>query len=292
MIPYFATIQEIFTWNNINGWLSSSGIRIVLILIGAWVVRKFIILIINNLLERALEDKRIIASNDDRRRRAKTFLKLIEAILRVIIWIVAGLLILNILSVDLGPLLAGAGVVGVALAFGTQSVLKDFISGLFIVLENQYRVGDVVDLDGTIGTVEHISIRTTIIRDIDGNVHFVPNGTIMRAVNKTLGYAKINLTIMVGPKTSLIKLESIINKIGEELAGEAEWKKKIIKPLKFVRMSNFTDTMIEVMISGTVKPSTQYSVTGEFRKRLHDEFKKQKISVPQPPLLPPTSTKK
>lgn len=288
MIPYIAILQPAFL-QRIADWALTHGIKIIAIILGAYIVRKLLMLVIRGVILRALNSDLSFGNDQDRKKRTETFVALISAVLRVVIWFAAGMLILQELTINLGPLVAGAGVLGVALAFGTQSLVADFVSGLFIIAENQYRLGDVVDLDGTSGTVEQISIRTTVLRDVDGNVHYVPNGTIQRATNKTMGFSKVNLTFAVGPETNLDKLATLIDAIGTDMAAEKEWKKRIIEPPKFLRIGNFTDTAIEVLIVGKTKPADQWAVTGEFRQRLLAAFKKKNISVPQLPGAVPIS---
>jgi small-conductance mechanosensitive channel len=202
-----------------------------------------------------------------------------SAILRVLVWLVAGFSIIRLIfpKLDLTPILASASVLGVAIGFGAQTVIKDFLSGLFIILENQYRVGDVVEIDGAIGTVEQISLRSTIVRDNDGSVHYIPNGSIAHAINKTMGFAKINLAIEVASSTDVDALAKAINEVGDKLAKEEKWKARIMDPPHFLGIDAFNTSTLEVKIVGKTQPSSQWSVTGELRKRLVAAFKKEGI---------------
>lgn len=123
---------------------------------------------------------------DDSKKRQDTLIGMFSAVLKVLVWLVVGFTILRRFGIDLTPLLAGASVLGVAVGFGAQSLIKDFLSGLFIILENQYRVGDTVNLDGSDGRVEQITIRSTVVRDNDGSVHYIPNGSIAHTINRTI----------------------------------------------------------------------------------------------------------
>ncbi len=168
----------------------------------------------------------------------------------------------------LAPLFASAGIVGVALGFGAQSIVKDFLAGLFVIGENQYRVGDIVDIEGSTGTVERIGSRSTVIRDVDGNVHYFPNGMIDHVVNKTMGYSMARFVITINPTSDIKKVANIINHTGQKLAAEDKWKEKIIEPPAFVSVGEFTGTAVEIIIAGKTQPSDQWAVVGEMRRRL------------------------
>jgi moderate conductance mechanosensitive channel len=168
----------------------------------------------------------------------------------------------------LAPLFASAGIVGVALGFGAQSVIKDFLSGLFIISENQYRVGDIVDIEGASGTVERIGTRSTVIRDVDGNVHYFPNGMVMHVINKTMGYSMARFVVAIHPSSDIDQVATVINTIGQKLAEEEKWKSKIIEAPAFVSVGEFTGTSVELIIAGKTQPSDQWAVIAEMRRRL------------------------
>lgn len=180
----------------------------------------------------------------------------------------------------LAPFFASAGVVSVILGFGAQTVIKDFIAGLFIIGENQYRVGDIVEFaDNASGTVERIGSRSTVIRDVDGNVHYLPNGSITHVINKTMGYSMARFIITVDPTSDIQKVSTIINKIGKELASEDKWKNKILEPPAFVSVGEFTGTSLEIIIAGKTQPSDQWAVVAEMRRRLLVSLEKASIKL-------------
>lgn len=180
----------------------------------------------------------------------------------------------------LAPFLASAGVVSVILGFGAQTVIKDFIAGLFIIGENQYRVGDVVEFsDNATGTVERIGSRSTVIRDIDGNVHYLPNGSITHVINKTMGYSMARFIITVDPTSDIQKISTIIDKTGKALAEEAKWKTKIMEPPAFVSVGEFTGTSLEIIVAGKTQPSDQWAVIAEMRRRLLKELEDADIKL-------------
>ena len=201
----------------------------------------------------------------------------------VIVWSIAVLMILAQFNVDLGPLIASAGVAGLAIGFGAQSLVKDVVNGTFILLENQYRVGDVVEINNEVsGVVESFTMRVTVLRDLDGMKHYIPNGLIEIATNMTMEFAGINLNIGVGYNTDIEKLEKVINDVGKKLAEDAEWKEDILEAPQFLRVDNFGDSAIEVKITGKTIPMQQWGVTGELRKRLKIAFDKNGIEIPFP----------
>lgn len=180
----------------------------------------------------------------------------------------------------LAPLFASAGIIGVALGFGAQSVVKDFLAGLFVIGENQYRVGDIVELtEGASGTVERIGSRSTVIRDIDGNVHYLPNGSITHVINKTMGYSMARFTIYISPTTDIKKVTEIINRIGKKLAAEDKWHAKILEPPAFVSVGDFSGTSVEIIIAGKTQPSDQWAVIAEMRGRLLQELEKENVEL-------------
>ena len=192
----------------------------------------------------------------------------------------------------LAPLFASAGIIGVALGFGAQSLVKDFISGIFIISENQYRVGDVIEIEGFGGTVERIGVRSTVIRDVDGNVHFFPNGMVQHIINKTMGYSMARFTLAVAPDTDIDKVAKIIDKIGLKLASEEKWKDKVLEAPRYVMMGEFTATAINLIVSGKTQPSDQWSVTAEMRRRILEKFDQEGIEIGTIPVITTTPKKK
>lgn len=217
----------------------------------------------------------------DIEKREKTLSHTFAILWRVIVFTGGALALFQILfpGVSLAPLFASAGIVGVALGFGAQSLVRDFLSGIFIIAENQYRVGDVIDIEGFGGTVERVGARSTVLRDADGNVHYFPNGMIMHVINKTMGYSVARFFIGVHPSSDLDEVIAIINETGKALAEEEKWKNKIIEPPAFVSVTEFSSLEVTLLVSGKTQPSDQWSVTSEMRQRLFLEFEKKKIKL-------------
>jgi moderate conductance mechanosensitive channel len=185
-------------------------------------------------------------------------------------------------GIDTAPLIAGAGIIGLAVGFGGQYLIKDLITGFFIILENQYRVGDVVCFGDTCGLVEVINLRTTILRDLNGTVHYVPNGEVKTAANLTKQYSRVNLNIGIAYDSNLEKVIKVVNRVGNELAHDPLWKEKILAAPQFLRVDDFADSAIIIKILGETKPILQWEVMGELRKRLKIAFDKEHIEIPFP----------
>lgn len=263
--------------------------QVMFILSLAWLGRHFGGMVIKRIIAKTIRRTHdATMTDDDIKKRKETLVGLLSAIWKWVVIIIAILMLIRELlpSIDLSPLFASAGIIGIALGFGAQSLIKDFLSGLFIISENQYRVGDVVDLEGAAGTVERVGIRTTVLRDADGNVHYMPNGSVLHVINKTMGYSKVNFTLSVRPETDIDILASVINKVGEKMLTDEEWKDKLLESPYFLNIGAFSDTSMEVTIVGKTAPSAQWSVTGELRRRLLREFQKHHVELAQfPPSL-------
>lgn len=267
-----------------SAYLTKNWLDLIVVLFIGWVASYFGKKLISQIIHHTVRHTRFNnLTQDDVKKRQNTLIGLLEMIWRAFIIIVIGFIIFRQLfpSIDLTPLFASAGIVGVALGFGAQSIIKDFLSGIFIISENQYRVGDVVDLEGAAGTVERLGIRTTIVRDVEGNVHYIPNGNIMHVINKTMGYSKVNFTLSVDPNTDIDKLSKLINKTAEIMSTDEAWKDKILEPPKFLNIGAFSELGMDVLIVGKTQPSAQWSVTGELRRRLLREFRKNHIELAQ-----------
>lgn len=265
------------------GWLVSERmVETVSIVIGAVIVyylgRMFITWAIRYAIHSTAKHRSW--HRKDIEKRENTLTQLIRSFWRItIIAYIAAMVASKLFYFDLSPLFASAGIIGVALGFGAQSLVKDFLAGIFIIAENQYRVGDVVDVMGASGTVERVGTRSTVLRDADGNVHYLPNGTIQHVINKTMGYSMSRFTLQLDPSTDISRAADIINETGQRLSKERPWDKKIIEPPKFVSVGDITGRSVELIVAGKVQPSDQWAVTSEMRRRLLKEFEKQEIEL-------------
>ncbi|MBP9852914.1 MAG: Mechanosensitive ion channel family protein [Patescibacteria group bacterium] len=272
----------LFSAKDLHEWVVATAPNVLALLVAGWFLRHFGIIIIRRVIKHSI---RITKYNDmtesDVKKRQDTLISLLDVVWRIFIGIVVALMLFKVFfpSINLTPLFASAGILGVALGFGAQSLIKDFLTGVFIITENQYRVGDIVDIEGASGTVEKLGIRSTVLRDADGNVHYLPNGNVMHVINKTMGFSKVNFAVAVKPSTDVDALAKIINDIGDKLAQDEKWQAKIIDPPHFFSIGTYSDLSLEVNIVGKVQPSEQWSVSAEMRRRLLSAFKKHKVEL-------------
>jgi len=186
-------------------------------------------------------------------------------------------------DVDIGPAIAGLGIVGVAVGFGAQTVIRDWLAGIFVVLENQYNQGDVVRIAGVSGVVEDFSLRRTMLRDLDGTVHTVPNGQITVASNLTRIWARVNVDIPVAYETDIDLATQLINEVGAQLHADPEWQGRLLEAPSVVRVGHFGDTGVSLKVLGQVPAAEQWAVAGELRKRILAAFAERGIKIPTAP---------
>jgi moderate conductance mechanosensitive channel len=259
------------------------GIAVVFFI--AFVAQFFSKRIIQNVVRQSVRSSKF-ATKRDEMLREDTLISILYTTIRVGIWIAAVLLSLSIFDINIGPLLAGAGIVGVALGFGAQTMVKDFLAGIFILAENQYRVGDVVEINQTVsGVVERITLRMTVLRNLEGMVHYIPNGTIDIATNLTMDYANVELNIGVGYSTDIDHVENVINKVGVKLFQDPEWKDVALEAPHMLRLDGFADSALTIKILCKTAPSEQWAVKGELLRRLKKEFDKEGIEIPFPQVV-------
>ena len=262
-------------------WLSNQGLSLLYIIIGSLLAYFIGSKVISFIIRAVVAGKNSDQTKQDIRKRQKTLDGLIVTIWKIIVIVVGVYSTFEKIfpDVNLAPIIASAGVIGVAIAFGAQSLAKDCLSGFFIVSENQYRVGDVVSINEADGKVERVGIRTTVIRDNDGNVHYLPNGSISHVINKTMGYSKVRLQIAFDAKDDLEQISKLIDQTGNDLANDPAYIKYIIEAPKFESIGAFNNKSVNINISGKVQPSAQWIVTAELRKRLLDKFNDNNIDL-------------
>ena len=265
-------------------WLLSHGIKILFITIGTYILNRFLKHTIEKIVRTAVVSDKYL-SKEAEEKREDTLIRIFTWSSRIIILFIATLMILQEFGIPIGPILAGAGIIGIAVGFGGQYFIKDIISGFFFILENQYRVGDVVNFDGTGGLVEDISLRMTTLRDLDGTVYHIPHGEIKKVANLSKDFARINLNIGIAYAANLDHVIKIVNKVGDELSQDPQWKEFIIKPPQFLRVDDFADSSIVIKILGETQPLKQWEVTGELRKRIKIAFDNEGIEIPFPQIV-------
>jgi small-conductance mechanosensitive channel len=235
-------------------------------------------------------------SGDDaegrRRRRLTTVIGLAGGIAVVIAWLIVVLTILKGFNVDLGPLIASAGIAGVALGFGAQTLVRDTISGLFIVLESQYDVGDVVDLESegglVTGSVEALSLRITTVRQFDGTLSMVPNGYIKVARNKTRGWGRAIIDVRVAIDEDAARVRVVLEELLEELAAQEPFESALRKNPEVLGVTQVTDAAQVIRVAAETEPSRRWEIERELRERITARIAERGIRVP--PLAPPPAT--
>ena len=223
-------------------------------------------------------------------RRVQTIGRLVVRIAGSVIVIIAGLMALRLFGIDIGPAVAGLGVVGIAVGFGAQTVVRDWLAGIFIVLENQYSQGDVIRIAGVDGVVEDFSLRRTTLRDVDGAVHTVPNGQITVTSNVTRVPAPVSLDLEVAADIDLDRASEIVDRIGEDLAADPGWRSRIVEPPKVVRVETPAGSSVTLKVGGLVRAAQQRAVGEELRKRILAALEEAgiKVTFPHRVLVNPT----
>jgi moderate conductance mechanosensitive channel len=214
--------------------------------------------------------------------RTETIGGVLRSLSTFVIWSIAALMILGTLGINLGPLIAGAGIAGIALGFGAQNLVKDFLSGIFMLLEDQYGIGDIVDVGDATGTVEAISLRTTRLRDLYGVVWHVPNGEIRRVGNKSQQWARALLDIGVAYETPIPKAIDVIKRVADDVWQDPEWADKVLEEPDVWGVENFGDSEITIRLVVKVQPLQQWKVERELRRRLKAAFDDAGIEIPFP----------
>ena len=261
-------------------WLQSDGIHVILIAIVAMVAMK-----IANLLSKRIFKVFIDRKDDvEYEKKARTLRSLIRYALNIAIIIITTMMILKRLGIDIGPILAGAGVAGLAIGFGARHLVEDIISGFFIFLEDQIRVDDVVEIAGKGGVVEKVNLRMTILRDLAGNVHYVRNGMIDVVTNMTKGYSRYVFNIGVAYREDVDEVIQVIQDIGLELQQDLEFKDDILEPLEVLGLDEFADSAIIIKARIKTAPIKQWRIGREFNLRMKKKFDELGIEIPYPHL--------
>ncbi|MDX9902753.1 MAG: mechanosensitive ion channel family protein [Bacteroidales bacterium] len=274
--------ETLKNWSDqIIPWLTNHGIRILVIAVLALLIDRVLKrLIVRTVRASVKSDEH--TSADAEKKREETLIRIFTGAMNIVIVVVALMMIIGEMGIEIGPLIAGAGIVGLAVGFGGQYLIRDIITGLFLMLENQYRIGDVVDIEGLSGAVEDISLRKTTLRNLDGTVHHIPHGSITKVSNLSKDFARVNIDMGVGYSTDIDHLIKVINETGRELAADPAFSDAIISPPQFLRVNEFADSAIIVKILGDTKPLKQWEIAGEFRKRLKFAFDREGIEIPFP----------
>jgi small-conductance mechanosensitive channel len=227
---------------------------------------------------REREDKERIANE----KRVKTLTGMLRTICLTLVWVVGIIMGLDQIGLDITPILAGAGIVGLAVGFGAQNLVRDVINGFFMILENQIRVGDVGVVNGTGGLVEAITFRTITLRDLSGTVHIFPNGTVTTLANMTKGWSAYVMEIGIAYKEDTDRVVAVMRQVADELQQDDQMGRKMLEPIEIMGVDAFAES--EVVIKARIKtlPIEQWSVGREYRRRLKKAFDREDIEIPFP----------
>jgi len=274
-------------WATLVPVLEGRVLPIILILVIAVVLARaaqlFIRGIVKALMNReATEGTAQELSAVELKKRVDTIDNLGANVLRFFIVVIAGLMILRTFDLDIGPAIAGLGIVGVAVGFGAQSLVKDYLNGSLILIENQFSKGDVIRVAGVAGTVEDFSLRRTTLRDLDGVVHTVPNGEIGVSSNLTRVWSRIHQDVTVAYGTDIDKAIEVVDAVGRGMASDKAWKRRILETPRVDRVAAFAEYGVTLKILGTVRAPDQWAAAGELRKRLLAAFAEHGIEIPRP----------
>lgn len=264
----------------IGNWFVSTGLRIILIAIITLIAMKAIRMLTKRLAIVFTRQK----IDEESKKRASTLSSVIRHLLTGVILVVALMTILGQLGVEIGPILAAAGIVGLAVGFGAQSLVKDVINGFFILLEDQIRVGDVVIVAGKGGLVEKVNLKMTILRDLSGSVHYVPNGTIDVVTNMTKDFSHYVFEIGVAYRENIDEVMELIKEVGEDLRKDSDFGCDILEPMEVFGLDKFADSAIIIKARIKTKPIKQWGVAREFNRRLKRKFDEKGIEIPFPHL--------
>jgi moderate conductance mechanosensitive channel len=268
--------------NQMIDWSVANVPGIILTIIFGLIASKFLNFLLKKL--RAIISSRLKKDENafESEKRTETLLGILKGVGKLVIWTMVLIIILKKLTIDIAPLLAGVGIVGLAVGFGAQELVRDIITGFFILLENQIRKGDVAILNNTGGLVENIGLRTITLRDFSGVVHVFQNGKINSLSNMTKEWSAMVFDIGVAYKENTDRVSEIIKQVGDELAAEENFKAKILEPIEIFGVDNFADSAVVIKARLKTKPIEQWTVGREFRGRLKKAFDAHGIEIPFP----------
>ncbi|GJL49942.1 mechanosensitive ion channel family protein [Candidatus Nitrospira salsa] len=276
--------EYISTWllHNMTA-LIEAGARIVFILVMAFLVIRSIKFGLTRLegtiIKRREQEETYPGAAS---KRIKTLTGLMETISLAVIWVIAVIMSLDQIGLDVTPILAGAGIIGLAVGFGAQNLVRDIFSGFFMILENQVRVGDVAIVNGTGGLVERITFRTIILRDMAGVVHVFPNGTVTTLANMTKEWSAYLMEIGVAYKEDTDRVVQVMKDVDEELRRDPEFGSQILEPIEVFGVDQFKESEVVIKARIKTRPIKQWSVGREYRRRLKKAFDAQGIEIPFP----------
>lgn len=269
-------------------------IRVAVVLVMAFIIRYLLIRALDKLVQRRVQkqlldaeaadstEAEVVIDAERSAQRAQTLGSLFRNIITITVYLIAGLLVLAEFGFNLAPLIAGAGILGVAVGFGAQSLVADFLSGIFILMEDQYGVGDVVDVGDATGTVEEVQLRVTKLRSVDGVLWFVRNGEIMRVGNMSQHWSRTVLDVGVAYGADLKKAKEIMREVGEELDVDPEYGETVLEPPEVWGVEDLGGDSVAIRMVVKTKPGEQWAASRVLRERIKEAFDEAGIEIPFP----------
>lgn len=265
-------------------WLITELPLIIILIIGVLIFMKIIKFSLKRLnktiIKRAQKNEKV--DSQEAEKRINTLMGIVWGIIRIITIVTVLMIILQKIGINIAPILASAGIIGLAVGFGAQELVRDIISGFFILLENQIRTGDVAIINGTSGLVESIQLRTITLRDFSGIVHIFQNGKINSLSNRTKGWSAAIFEIGVAYKENVKQVMDIMQATGEELYNDPEFKEYILEPMEILGLDQFGSSAIIIKARVKTKPSMQWTIAREYNKRIKEIFDDKDIEIPFP----------
>lgn len=223
-----------------------------------------------------------VSSSEERKQRVNTLSGVIDYVGTVVIYVVAVLMIMDEINVPVAPLLAGAGVVGLAIAFGAQSLIKDFFYGFLILFEGQYSVNDEVEIGSVIGKVERLTLRVTVVRDYQGFLHYIPNGQVTIVCNRSQGWSRSVVAIGIGYSSDLDRAMAAMEEVGNELRADLVYGDRIIGDPEIWGVDDLGDSAVSLKMAIKVKPGELHTIRRQLLKRIKKKFDELEIEIPFP----------
>ena len=284
MEKYFTVDFWRFFITSLNRWLITDFISILILILLLIVTLRVSTALINRLKGVLL--KRMVYREEEpdmeAEKRLNTLMGVLRKIISVVVWTIFIMIFLEKININIIPILSAAGIVGLAVGFGAQELVRDFISGFFILLEDGIRAGDVVTLNGTTGTVEKMELRTITLRDSMGVVHIFQNGKVNTISNMTKGWSAVRFDIGVAYKENLAKVMEVMQQVGDEMYAEDEYKTNMLASVEVSGLNNFGDSALEIRARIRTRPGKQWGIGREYRKRLKEAFDTHNIEIPFP----------
>lgn len=262
-----------------------------LIIVVAIITKRISSLVIAHIVHRAIRSHHH-ATKLEERKREDTIKNVFNALSGIVIWVIAIISIATAFGVNIAAVAASLGALGVVIGLGAQTTIRDYVAGVFILIENQYRVGDIVTLSGgttgemgTSGVVEEITLRITKLRDLDGTLNIVRNGEASIITNRTFEYSSVVIDVGVAYDSDIDAVEEVMNRVGKEMLDDETMAKSIKEPIHFLRVDGFLDSSVTVKAIGVVEPAEQWTIAGEYRRRILAAFHEAHIEIPFPQIV-------